>query len=111
MFGANLVGLYRDDGLAATPIQSGFKTEKTKESVHKLVKNIGLKVTMSVKTNIPRTFINLFKRHFNKNHPLRSVFNKNNMRVSYSCTRNLGAIIKSHSSEILNQGKEKEVEK
>lgn len=66
---------------------------------------------MSVKTNIARKFISLVKRHFNKDHPLRSLFNKNNMRVSYSCTRNLGAIIKSHNSEILNQEKEKEVEK
>ena len=46
IFGEGMVGLYRDDGLAAIPIQSGSKTEKLKAAVHRLVKGIGLKVTV-----------------------------------------------------------------
>ena len=46
IFGKGMVGLYRDDGLAAIPIQSGSKTEKLKAAVHRLAKGIGLKVTI-----------------------------------------------------------------
>ena len=46
IFGKGMVGLYRDDGLAAIPVQSGSKTEKIKAAVHRLVKGIGLKVTV-----------------------------------------------------------------
>ena len=38
----------------------------------------------SVKTNNGRKFINLFKKHFKKQNPLTKIFNKHNMRISYS---------------------------
>ena len=57
----------------------------------------------SVKTNIGREFINLVKKHFNKNNPLSKIFNKHNMRVSYSCMANLERLIKSHNQKILNK--------
>lgn len=219
IFGKGMVGLYRDDGLAAFPVQSGFKTEKLKASVHRFVKGVGLKVTIeapltstdfldvqldidsqsfapyhkpnsrikyvnansnhpstitksvpkiindrlnkrsssqkefdehkgdyeralseagysaklsyskekteekkrkrkrnimwfnppfckSVRTNIGRKFIGLIKRHFNEQNPLKRLFNKNNMRVSYSCVDNMERIIKKHNAKILNEGKE-----
>ena len=57
----------------------------------------------SVKTNIGRKFINLVKKHFNKQNPLTKIFNKHNMRISYSCTANLENIIKAHNQKILSQ--------
>ena len=57
----------------------------------------------SVKTNIGREFINLVKKHFNKNNPLSKIFNKHNMRISYSCMANLERLIKSHNQRILNK--------
>ena len=57
----------------------------------------------SVKTNIGRKFINLVKKHFNKQNPLTKIFNKHNMQISYSCTANLENIIKAHNQKILNQ--------
>lgn len=56
---------------------------------------------MSVKTNIGRKFINLVKKHFTTDNPLTRIFNKNNMRVSYSCMPNLETIVKSHNQAIL----------
>ena len=215
IFGDGNVGLYRDDGLAIIPIQSGYKTEKLKKSVHKLMKGIGLKVTVeaplrrtdfldvkldldkmsfspfhkpnsriqyvnaqsnhpksvlleipksvndrltkrssskkefdenkgvyeralleagfnakleyeridgrnkrrrkrkitwfnppycaSVKTNIARKFINLVEKHFTKQNPLHKIFNKNNIRVSYCCMRNIGSIIKAHNAKVLGE--------
>ena len=42
--------------------------------------------SMNVQTNIAREFLNLVSKHFPKNHRYRKIFNKNNMKVSYSCT-------------------------
>ena len=214
IFGEGLVGIYRDDGLAAIPVQSGFKTEKLKSELHRFAKGIGLRLTIeaplkttdfldvklditsqtfapyhkpnskllyvnaksnhpkkilesipklindrlskrasskkefdenkeeyeralkeagyspdlqfhqvertrkrknrkrkvtwfnppfciSVRTNIAREFINLVERHFTDRHPLKPIFNKNNMRVSYCCMQNIGAVIKRHNARIL----------
>ena len=57
----------------------------------------------SIKTNISRELINLVKKHFNKNNPLSNIFNKHNMRVSYSCMANLERLIKLHNQKILNR--------
>ena len=59
---------------------------------------------MSVRTNIARKFLDLVKRHFNDENPLKVLFNKNNMRVSYCCMSNLETIIKRHNFKILNEG-------
>ena len=39
-----LVGIYRDDGLAAIKPQSGQKTENVKKQLHEMVNKIGLKI-------------------------------------------------------------------
>ena len=51
---------------------------------------------MNVQTNIGREFLNLVSKHFPKNHQYSKVFNKNNIKVSYSGTDNLQTIIKKH---------------
>ena len=38
----------------------------------------------------------------------RSLFNKNNVKVSYSCVESMGSVIQSHNRKILNQQKPKE---
>ena len=56
---------------------------------------------MNVQTNIGRDFLNLVSKHFPKNHRYSKIFNKNNIKVSYSCTDNLQTIIKKHNRKIL----------
>ena len=56
---------------------------------------------MNVQTNIGREFLNLVSKHFPKNHRYNKIFNKNNIKVSYSCTDNLQTIIKKHNRKIL----------
>jgi len=48
-----------------------------------------------------REFLNLVDKHFPKNHRYDKIFNKNNIKVSYSCTDNLQTIIKKHNRKIL----------
>ena len=57
----------------------------------------------SVKTNIAREYIDLVKKHFDKRNPLRKIFNKSSMRVSYCCMGNIGSIIKAHNAKVLRK--------
>ena len=61
--------------------------------------------SMNVQTNISREFLNLVSKHFPKNHRYNKIFNKNNIKVSYSCTDNLQTIIKKHNRKILGTSK------
>ena len=56
----------------------------------------------NVSTNVARTFLNLVKKHFPPCGKFSKLFNKNNVKVSYSCMPNISRVIKSHNSKILN---------
>ena len=57
---------------------------------------------MNVKTNIGKTFFKLLQKHFPPTHPMYTIFNKNKIKISYSCFPNMGSIISSHNKHILN---------
>ena len=46
-----------------------------------------------VKTNIGKIFINLIKKHFPPSHKLHKIFNRNTLKVGYSCIDNIDKII------------------
>ena len=56
----------------------------------------------SVQTNIRKTFLRLLQKHFPKNQRFHKIFNKNTVKVSYSCMENMGSIIKKHNKKILS---------
>ena len=56
--------------------------------------------SLSVKANIGKLFFKLLKKHFPKSNPLSKIFNKNTIKISYSCTRNMKSIISSHNKQI-----------
>ena len=58
-------------------------------------------VSLSVKTNTGKLFFKMLKKHFPKANPLSKIFNKNTIKISYSCTRNMKSIISSHNKQIL----------
>ena len=58
---------------------------------------------MSLKTNIGKQFLELIDKHFPKNHVLYPIANRKNIKISYSCTRNIGALISGHNIKILNE--------
>ena len=60
---------------------------------------------MNLQTNIGREFLNLVSKHLPKNHWYNKIFNKNNIKVSYSCTDNLQTLIKKHNRKILETSK------
>ena len=48
---------------------------------------------------ILRIFLHLLDKHFGRNHKCRKIFNRNNVKISYSCIKN---VISSHKKEITN---------
>ena len=50
---------------------------------------LNLPYSKNVQTNIAKSFLNIIKKHFPPNHNPHPVFNKNNMKVSYSCMPNI----------------------
>ena len=63
-----------------------------------------------VSTNIGKKFLELIDQHFPKHHKLRKCINRNCIKVSYSCTKNIRSIIQSHNKKIVKKEKEKEKE-
>ena len=57
----------------------------------------------NVEMNVAKSFLQLVDKHFPRSHKLHKIFNRNNLKVSYSCTTNMANIIKSHNQKILNE--------
>ena len=53
-------------------------------------------------TNIGKLFFHLIQTHFPKKHKFHKIFNKNNIKLSYSCMPNINTIINSHNNKIIN---------
>jgi len=53
--------------------------------------------------NIGKHFLKLIQKHFPKQHKYSKIFNRNTLKISYSCTSNIKSIINSHNKTILNE--------
>ena len=58
---------------------------------------------LDVSTNVARAFLNLIEKHFPSSSKLHKIFNKNTVKVSYSCTQNISQIIKGHKKKIVQK--------
>ena len=56
----------------------------------------------SVKSNNGRILLSLLSKHFSQNHTMHKIFNRNTVKISYSCLRNISSIISSHNRNILS---------
>ena len=61
--------------------------------------------SVNVETNIGKTFLKLFEKHFLKTNKFHKIFNRNNVKVSCSCLPNFANMIKSHNNRILSEQK------
>ena len=59
----------------------------------------------NVKTNIGKVFLKIVKNRFGKNNKYHTIFNRNTLKLSYSCTTNVANLIKGHNNKILNSEK------
>ena len=56
----------------------------------------------NVATNIGRKFLRIIDESFPPTHALRKIFNRNTVKLSYSCMPNMKNIISAHNKHILN---------
>ena len=61
-----------------------------------------------VRTNVGKEFLGLLDKCFPPQHPLRKLFNRKNVKVSYSTTPNMEQIIAGKNTKVLTEIKEKE---
>ena len=57
----------------------------------------------AVSTNIGKLFFNALNKHFPKSHKYSKIFNRNNIKLSYSCTGSMKTKISSHNKQILKK--------
>ena len=57
-------------------------------------------------TNIGKFFLNLVEKHFKRGSKFYKIFNKNTLKVSYSCMPNMKSIINAHNMKILKPAAE-----
>ena len=55
----------------------------------------------TLKTKIGKFFLQLFKKHFPKEHKFQKIFNKNTLKLSYCCMPNIKPKMDAHSGDIL----------
>ena len=55
----------------------------------------------SVTTNVAAQFLKLVDKHFPRHHRYYKLFNRSNVKCSYSCMNNIGSIIRSHNAKVL----------
>ena len=56
----------------------------------------------NVSTKIGKSFLSLLDLHFPRNHIYSSIFNRNKIKVSYSCMQNIKSVINNHNMKVLN---------
>ncbi len=59
----------------------------------------------NVQTDIGRKFLNIVDKCIPPGHPLRKSFNKNTIKISYSCMPSMGAVVSGHNKKILENAK------
>ena len=60
----------------------------------------------AVVTDVGKQFLKLIDKHFTKKHPLGRLLNRNTVKISYSCTKNMKSIISSHNAKLLNSNEQ-----
>ena len=57
----------------------------------------------NVETNVGKCFLSLIDQHFPKSNPLHKIFNRNTIKLSYSCMNNVKSIISSHNKSVIRK--------
>ena len=61
-----------------------------------------LPYSRTVIKNVTKRFLQLLDLHFSPSNKFHEILNRNNGKVSYCCTYNVGDIIKSHNKNLIN---------
>ena len=61
--------------------------------------------SLNVSSKIGKQFLNLITTPFDENHPFHKIFNRNTIKISYSCTNNFRCKIIAQNNKMLNKNK------
>ena len=75
------------------------KNQRTKQRKRKIIW-FNPPYSKNVLTKVGNQFLKLINKHFPRHHKLYKLFNKNNVKVSYSCMPNMKNIINTHKDNI-----------
>ena len=74
---------------------------KSKRSRHKNIIWYNPPFNSEVKTQFGKDFLKILDNNFPKKHPFSKFLNRHTVKISYSCTKNMGAIIAAHNKKLL----------
>ena len=57
----------------------------------------------NIKTNVGRVFMKLLNKHCPVSHILHKIFNKNTIKISYGCVKNINSVMPSHNKHSKSQ--------
>ena len=57
----------------------------------------------NLETNLGKQFFQILDKHFPKGHCFHKIFNRNSIKLSYSCTKNVGMLIKTFNCQKLEK--------
>ena len=57
----------------------------------------------AVKTNVGKQFLRIIDTSFSTNNPLKKLFNRNTVKISYKCMPNMSSAVSSHNTKLLQQ--------
>ena len=82
-------------------VQSWLKNQRQKpKNRSRNIIRFNPRFNKAVLTNIAKIFLRMINRHFPKSHRLHRIFNRNTVKVSYSCMQNMSKTYKGHNGKI-----------
>ena len=96
---------YDNISLPYNPTQQQGQDKIEKEKCNHKIIWFNPPFSMNVKTNVGKTFLKLLQRHFSKRHPMHKIFNRNTVKISDCCIKNMETVISPHNKQILNPSK------
>ena len=99
---------YYNDALATSGYKETISFDNNKQSKNKKRTRSRKLIwfnppfSTNVKTDVARKFLKIVDKNFPKNHKFRKLFNRNTLKVSYSCLPNMSSIISSHNKKVLS---------
>ena len=94
-----------EEALTRSGFSKSMKYESTPQTKKSRKRNIiwfNPPFSQNVKTNIGKKFMALLEKHFPSHHKFRKLFNKNTVKLSYSCMESVANVIRRHNASILN---------
>ena len=77
-------------------------TSHVKRQRHRNIIWFNTPCSRAVITNVAKKFLQLIDLHFPPSNKFHKIFHRNNVKVSYCCTQNVGNIIKSNNKKLIN---------